>query len=33
LDDISLIQKIVDLKKNQTKDWWYLISEEEKTSI
>ncbi len=33
LDDKSLIQKIIDLRKNQTKDWWNKISEMEKLSI
>ncbi len=33
LDDTSLIQKILELRKNQTKDWWAEISEAEKTSI
>ena len=33
LDDKSLIQKIIDLRKNQTKDWWSKISETEKASI
>ena len=33
LDDNSLIQKILDLRKSQTKDWWSEISEREKISI
>ena len=33
LDDNSLIQKILDLKKSQTTDWWSELTEEEKTSI
>ena len=33
LDDSSLIQKILDLRKNQTKDWWIEISEAERISI
>ena len=33
LDDSSLIQKILDLRKNQAKDWWSEISEAEKKSI
>jgi len=33
LDDNSLIQKILELRKNQTKDWWTEISESEKVSI
>jgi len=33
LDDTSLIQKIIDLRVNQTKDWWDTISEAERKSI
>ena len=33
LDDYSLIQKILDLRKSQIKDWWSEISEKEKASI
>jgi len=33
LDDSSLIQKILDLRKTQTRDWWLEISELEKASI
>lgn len=33
LDDKSLIQKIVDLRKNETKDWWNETSETERISI
>ena len=33
LDDSSLIQKILELRKTQTKDWWTEISNAEKTSI
>jgi len=33
LEDSSLIQKIMDLRKNETKDWWNEISESEKESI
>jgi len=33
LDDSSLIQKILDLRENQTKDWWTETSEAEKNSI
>ena len=33
LDDNSLIQKILELRKNQTRDWWTEISELEKASI
>jgi len=33
LDDKSLLQKIIDLRDKQTKDWWNDISESEKNSI
>ena len=33
LEDISLIQKIMDLRKSETKDWWNEIPESEKKSI
>ncbi|MBF8148931.1 hypothetical protein ITJ86_03430 [Winogradskyella sp. F6397] len=33
LEDSSLIQKIMDLRKNETKDWWNEISDAEKESI
>jgi len=33
LDDKSLIQKIVDLRKSETVDWWNDISENERISI
>jgi len=33
VDDKSLIQKILDIRINQTKDWWKTISHAEKTSI
>ena len=33
LEDSSLIQKIMDLRKNETKDWWNDISDAEKKSI
>jgi len=33
LDDKSLLQKIIDLRNKQTKDWWNNISESEKKSI
>jgi len=33
LEDNALIQKIIDLKKNETKDWWNDISKAEKNSI
>ncbi|VAW28442.1 hypothetical protein MNBD_BACTEROID07-922 [hydrothermal vent metagenome] len=33
LDDKSLLQKIIDLRNHQTKDWWNEISDAEKASI
>ncbi len=30
LDDSILIKKIMDLRKNESKDWWNEISETEK---
>jgi hypothetical protein len=33
LNDQSLIEKILDLKKSESKDWWNDISKAEKESI
>ena len=33
LEDSSLIQKIIELKKKETQDWWNEISDAEKESI
>lgn len=33
LEDSAIIQKLLELKKNESKDWWLDISEEEKQSI
>jgi len=33
LEDVSIIKKIAELRKTESKDWWSLISSEEKTSI
>lgn len=33
LEDISLIKKIMDLRKNEDTDWWNEISDIEKKSI
>jgi hypothetical protein len=33
IEDLSLINKIIDLKKHENKDWWDSISENEKQSI
>lgn len=33
LDDVSLIDKLLEIRKNESADWWQEISEEERTSI
>lgn len=33
LEDDSVIQKIVELRKNETKDWYNSVSDAEKASI
>ena len=33
LDDKVIIDKLVQFRKNETKDWWNTISNEEKNSI
>ncbi len=33
IEDTSLIEKIMDLRKKESKDWWNSISESEKESI
>lgn len=33
LEDNSILQKILDLRNDQARDWWNEISEEEKASI
>lgn len=33
LNDVSMIDKILELKQKETKDWWNEISNEEKESI
>ena len=33
IEDLSVINKIFDLKKQENKDWWNSISESEKQSI
>ncbi|MCY1660693.1 MULTISPECIES: hypothetical protein [unclassified Chryseobacterium] len=33
LEDASVIKKLIQFRKEETKDWWSLISEEEKKSI
>jgi len=33
IEDFSIIEKIMALRKNETTDWWNSISENEKESI
>ena len=33
LNDVSMIDKILELKNKETKDWWNETSDEEKESI
>ena len=33
LEDSSIIEKIIELRKSVNKDWWNSISEDEKQSI
>lgn len=33
LDDRTVIDKLIQFRKNETKDWWSTISEKEKISI
>lgn len=33
LDDSTLLQKIMDVRKNDTTDWWNELSEDEQKSI
>ncbi|NML59133.1 hypothetical protein [Chryseobacterium cheonjiense] len=33
LEDTSIIKKLIQFRKEETKDWWNSISEEEKKSI
>lgn len=33
LQDSDLIQKVLELRKNESKDWWDEINEDEKSSI
>ncbi|OYU79417.1 MAG: hypothetical protein CFE23_14045 [Flavobacterium sp. BFFFF1] len=33
IEDLSVLNKIIDLKKEENKDWWNSISENEKQSI
>jgi len=33
LDDVSIIEKIIELRKKESLDWWDKISSEEKEAI
>lgn len=33
VEDVAIIQKMMDLKNEQSDDWWDIISESEKQSI
>lgn len=33
LDDKIIIEKLIQFRKSESKDWWHIISNEEKTSI
>jgi hypothetical protein len=33
IEDYSIIEKLMDLRKKESKDWWNSISESEKESI
>lgn len=33
LEDITVIDKLIKFRKEESQDWWNTISEEEKTSI
>lgn len=33
LEDISVIEKLLEFRKEETKDWWDTISDEEKDSV
>lgn len=33
LDDKTILDKLVQFRKNETKDWWNTISNEEKISV
>ncbi len=33
LEDTSIIKKLIQFRKEETKDWWDSVSEEEKKSI
>jgi len=33
LEDKTIIEKLIQFRKNEARDWWHTISSEEKTSI
>lgn len=33
VEDLNVIEKIISLRKQETKDWWSIISESEKNAI
>ena len=33
IEDLSVLNKIIDLKKQENKDWWNSISDNEKQSV
>ena len=33
IEDVSILNKIMELRKKESKDWWNSISEDEKKSI
>ncbi len=33
IDNSSVLQKIIEIRKNENKDWWNTISEDERMSI
>jgi hypothetical protein len=33
LEDVSVIEKLMQFRKEKTEDWWNSVSEEEKTAI
>ena len=33
IEDLSVLNKIIDLKKQENKDWWSFISDDEKQSV
>ena len=33
LDDKAIIEKLIQFRKSETKDWWNIISNEEKNKI